>query len=131
MTTYTVILYSHNPKVRHGMRSAIGEQPTEDVVIEYLEATDYDEAIRLIDTYEIDLMLLDGESQPAGGLGIARQLRDELDDPPMTCVVLKRAADQWLAAWSRADASLTHPLDPIRTSAAVVDLLRTRAIATS
>ncbi|HZE39742.1 MAG TPA: hypothetical protein VE172_13120 [Stackebrandtia sp.] len=124
MSTYTVILYSDNPKVRHAMRMAIGENPAADVAIEYLEATGYDEAIRQIDTFEIDLILLDGEAQPAGGMGIARQLRDELDEPPTSCVVLKRSADRWLAAWSRADETLTHPLDPMRTGAAVVEMLR-------
>lgn len=126
MNTYTVLLYSDKPKVRHGMRAAVGERPASDVSVEYLEASSYDEAIRLIDTYEVDLTLLDGEAQPAGGLGIARQLRDELEDPPTICVVLARAADRWLAAWSRADATLTHPLDPLRTSGAVVDILRSR-----
>lgn len=125
-STYSVILYSDNPKVRHAMRSAIGEQPAEDVTIEYLEAGQYDEAVRLIDTYRIDLVLLDGEAQPAGGMGIARQMRDELDDVPTMCLVLKRAADRWLAAWSRADAVLTHPLHPIHTARTVVELLRTR-----
>lgn len=127
-STHSVILYSDNPKVRHAMRSAIGERPTDDVVIEYLEASAYDEAIRLIDTFEIDLVLLDGESQPAGGMGIARQMRDELENPPTTCLVIKRAADRWLAAWSRADATLTFPLDPVRTGSVIVDLLRSRSI---
>jgi DNA-binding response OmpR family regulator len=130
-STYSVILYSDNPKVRHAMRSAIGDQPAEDVAIEYLEATGYDEAIRQIDTFEIDLVLLDGEAQPAGGMGIARQMRDELDDPPTTCLVLKRAADRWLAAWSRADAVLTHPLDPVRTGDTIVELLRSRRASTT
>lgn len=124
--SYSVILYSDNPKVRHNMRQAIGNRPANDVTIEYLEATSYDEVVRQIDTYEIDLVLLDGEAQPAGGMGIARQLGDEFDEPPTTCLVLKRAADKWLAAWSRADATLTHPLDPVRTAGIIVELLRSR-----
>ncbi|GAA4898967.1 hypothetical protein LX16_0848 [Stackebrandtia albiflava] len=126
-SSYTVLLYSDNLKVRHAMRTAIGERPASDVTVEYLEAGRYDEAVRLIDTFEIDLILLDGEAQPAGGMAIARQLRDELDDPPMSCLVLRRAADNWLAAWSRADASLTYPLDPIRTAGKVLELLRRRS----
>ncbi|WP_233162117.1 hypothetical protein [Glycomyces salinus] len=108
------------------MRSAIGEEPAEGVKIEYAVSGDYDDAVALIDKYAIDLVLLDGEAQPAGGLGIARQLRDELDDPPAIAVVLARAADQWLAAWSRADAALTHPLNPVTTAETVVDLLVSR-----
>ncbi|HIW62493.1 MAG TPA: hypothetical protein H9881_08560 [Candidatus Stackebrandtia excrementipullorum] len=125
-SSYTVLLYSDNTKVRADMRSAIGERPASDATIEYLEARDYEEAIRHIDTYVVDLILLDGEARPAGGMAIARQLRDELDDPPMSCLLLRRAADRWLAAWSEADASLLYPLDPLRTGATVVELLRSR-----
>jgi len=74
----------------------------------------------------IDLMLLDGEAQPTGGMAIARQLRDEMDKPPMMCLVLRRAADNWLAAWSEADEKLSYPLDPLRTGAKVVEMLRSR-----
>ena len=70
-------------------------------------------ASRLVDDYEIDLLVLDGEAAPAGGLGIARQLKDEIDDCPPTCVVIARAADRWLAAYAQVDATLMHPLDPI------------------
>jgi len=92
-----------------------------------VDAGSYHECISLIDTYHVDVMLLDGEAAPAGGLGIARQLRDELDDPPPTCVVLARAADRWLAAYSQVDAALMHPLDPVTTGQTVAALLRRRA----
>lgn len=125
-SSYTVLLYSDNLKVRTNMKSAIGEKPASDITIEYLEAADYHEAIRMVDTYVIDLMLLDGEAQPTGGMAIARQLRDEMDEPPMMCLVLRRAADNWLAAWSEADEKLFYPLDPLRTGAKVVEMLRSR-----
>ena len=63
--------------------------------------------------------MLDGEAAPAGGLGIARQLKDEIDDCPPTCVVIARAADRWLAAYAKVDATLTHPLDPMTTGQTV------------
>jgi DNA-binding response OmpR family regulator len=124
---YAVLLYSHRPAVIEQMRSAIGEEPVEGVKIEYAVAGDYDDAVALIDKYAIDLVLLDGEAQPAGGLGIARQLRDEFEEPPILAVVVARAADRWLAAWARADAVLMHPLNPVTTGQTVVDLLVNRA----
>lgn len=123
---YAVLLYSHDDSVIDQMRSAIGTEPADDVSIEYVSAGQYDEAVRLIDDFAIDLVLLDGEAQPAGGMGIARQIRDEIADLPTIAVVLARPADRWLAAWSRADASLTHPLDPIKTADKIVALLRAR-----
>lgn len=129
-TEYAALLYSHDPSVIEQMRSAIGEEPVEGVRIEYAVAGDYDDAVALIDRYEIDLVLLDGEAQPAGGLGIARQLRDEFEEPPLLAVVVARAADRWLAAWARADAVLSHPLNPVTTGQTVVDLLVNRRSAT-
>jgi DNA-binding response OmpR family regulator len=81
----------------------------------------------VVDEYDVDLLVLDGEAAPAGGLGIARQIKDEIDDCPPTCVVIARAADRWLAAYARVDATLVHPLDPVTTAQTVATLLRQRA----
>src|SRR6266511_2980509 len=127
--TYTVLLYSDDPRVRDRMRLAIGVRPAADLEVEFVDAATYDECIRLIDEYEVDLLVLDGEATPAGGLGIARQLRDEVDRCPPIAVVIARAADRWLAAYAKVDATLVHPLDPITTGRTVAALLRERASA--
>lgn len=124
---YTVLLYSDDPEVRDRMRLAVGTRPASDLRVEFVEATNYGDCVRLVDDYEIDLMLLDGESTPAGGLGIARQIKDDHEDAPPTCVVIARAADRWLAAYARVDATLVHPLDPVTTGKTVAGLLRERA----
>jgi DNA-binding response OmpR family regulator len=92
-----------------------------------VEASTYGECFRLVDELDVDLLVLDGEAAPAGGLGIARQLKDEVPDCPPTCVVIARAADRWLAAYARVDATLVHPLDPVTTGRTVAGLLRQRA----
>lgn len=121
--THTVLLYSDDPLVRGRMRLAIGAHPRTGITVEFVDAATYDECVRLVDDYEIDLLVLDGEAAPAGGLGIARQLKDEIKNAPPTCVVIARAADRWLAAYSKVDATLLHPLDPVTTAGAVADLL--------
>lgn len=121
--THTVLLYSDDPQVRGRMRMAIGAHPRAGQTVEFVDASTYDECVRLVDDYEIDLMVLDGEAAPAGGLGIARQIKDEFKNPPPTCVVIARAADRWLAAYSKVDATLLHPLDPVTTAGTVADLL--------
>jgi DNA-binding response OmpR family regulator len=125
----SVLLYSDDPLVRDRMRLAIGTRPAPDLAVEFVDAADYGECIRLIDTYDIDLLVLDGEATPAGGLGIARQLRDEITDPPPIAVVIARAADRWLAAYAKVDATLVHPLDPVTTGRTVAGLLREHASA--
>ena len=124
--TYTVMLYSNDLAVRDRIRMAIGVRPAADLRLEFVDASTWEECRILLDTYEIDLMILDGEAAPAGGLGIARQTKDEYAEPPPTCVVIARAADRWLAAYSRVDATLMHPLDPMTTGAAVAAMLRDR-----
>lgn len=125
--TQTVLLYSDKAQVRELMRQAVGTRPAADLTVQFVAAASYDECVRLVDNYQIDLLLLDGEAQPAGGMGVARQLRDELDECPPICVVIARAADRWLAAYSQADATLVHPLDPFTTGQTVATLLYQRA----
>jgi CheY-like chemotaxis protein len=124
---FTILLYSDDPLVRDRMRLAVGTRPAPDLTVEFLESGDHDECVRLVDEHRVDLLLLDGEATPAGGIGIARQVKDDLDDPPPTCVVIGRAADRWLASYAQVDATLLHPLDPVTTGQTVAGLLRARA----
>ncbi|MEV6706777.1 hypothetical protein [Micromonospora wenchangensis] len=125
----TVLLYSDDQQVRDRMRLAVGTRPAPGIQIEFVEASDYAGCVRLVDDYEIDLMLLDGEASPGGGLGIARQIKDDRDDAPPTCVVIARAADRWLASYAQVDGVLMHPLDPVTTGTTVAELLHTHAAA--
>lgn len=123
---YTVMLYSDDPAVRDRIRLAIGPRPAADLSIEFVDASTWEDCRDLLDTYEIDLMVLDGEASPAGGLGIARQTKDEYADPPPTCVVIARAADRWLAAFAQVDGTLLYPLDPVTTGQTIAGMLRAR-----
>jgi DNA-binding response OmpR family regulator len=129
--SYTVLLYSDDPQVRDRMRLAIGTRPAKDLTVRFVDTSTYAETVRVIDDEDVDLLVLDGEASPGGGLGIARQLKDEHPDPPPCCVVIARAADRWLAAYARVEATLVHPLDPILTGQTVAALLRDRAALTS
>ena len=124
--TYTVLLYSDDPAVRDRIRLAIGPRPAADLSIEFVDASTWEECRRILDDYEIDLMILDGEAAPAGGLGIARQTKDEYAEPPATCVLIARAADRWLAAFAQVDATLLYPLDPVTTGQTIAGMLRDR-----
>jgi DNA-binding response OmpR family regulator len=125
----TVLLYSDKAEVRDQMRLAIGTHPATDVTVHFVDASSYQDVFRLLDDTEVDVLVLDGEAQPGGGLGIARQLRDEYPAPPPVAVVVARAADRWLAAYARVDATLMHPLDPIITGEVIAGLIRSGATA--
>jgi DNA-binding response OmpR family regulator len=123
---YTVLLYSDDQAVRDRIRLAIGTRPAADLTVEFVDASTWEQCRILQDKYDIDLMVLDGEASPAGGLGIARQTKDEYATPPPVCVVLARAADRWLAAYAQVDHTLTYPLDPVTTGQTVAAMLRDR-----
>ncbi|MFI5491953.1 hypothetical protein [Actinoplanes sp. NPDC051859] len=124
--TYTVLLYSDDIKVRDKIRLAIGVRPAADLHVEFADAATWEDCRRLLDDYEIDLMVLDGEASPAGGIGIARQTKDEYATPPPVCLVIARAADRWLAAYAQVDQTLVYPLDPVTTGQTVAAMLRAR-----
>jgi DNA-binding response OmpR family regulator len=125
---HTVLVFSDDPAVRERIRMAIGRRPASDVgAVRYVEASTGDEVVAAVDAGGVDLLLLDGEAQPTGGMGLSRQLKNEIDDCPLICLVIARQDDRWLATWSQADATLSHPLDPLRAAEVVADLLRRRA----
>jgi DNA-binding response OmpR family regulator len=67
--------------------------------------------------------VLDGEAVPAGGMGVCRQIKDEIYDCPPVLLLIGRPQDAWLATWSRAESAVAHPVDPAELAAAVAALL--------
>ncbi len=126
---FTVLVYSDDAAVRERIRMAIGRRPAPDLGrVEFVDVSTGEDVIAKADEGGLDLLILDAEAWPTGGLGLSRQLTDEiLEDCPPRIVVLARKVDRWLATWSKADAYLSHPLDPIDAAAVVADVLRTRA----
>jgi DNA-binding response OmpR family regulator len=125
--THTVLVYSDDPAVRDTVRTAIGRRPASDLGrVEYVEAGSLREVLLAVDAGGVDAVVLDGEARPTGGLGIARQLKEELEDCPPTLVLIARTVDAWLASWSLADAVQPHPVDAPALCEAVAELLRHR-----
>lgn len=122
-----VMVYSDDRTVRRAVINALGTRPEADLPeLEFIEIATEPVVIQQADTRTFDLLILDGEAVPAGGLGICRQLKDEIYHCPPIIVLTGRAADAWLATWSRADAAVPHPLDPGQVAATVAALLRAR-----
>lgn len=122
-----MLLYSDDVGTRQQVILALGPRPHPDLpALEYVEVATEPVVIQQMDSGRIDLAILDGEAAPAGGMGIARQLKDEIFRCPPLLVLTGRVQDNWLATWSRADAAVAHPLDPIELAEAVIRLLRSR-----
>ena len=123
-----VLVYSDDSQTRSEVTLALGKRPHPDLpALEYVECATEPVVIDTMDSGGIDLAILDGEAVPAGGLGIARQLKDEIYRCPPILVLIGRPEDGWLATWSRADAVVSHPIDPMVLAETVTRLLRPRA----
>ena len=128
--THTVLVYSDSAATRDAMRMAVGRRPAADLGrVEYVEAPTIDDLLAAVDAGGVDVVVLDGEARPSGGLGISKQLKDEIEDCPPTLVLIARKDDTWLASWSLADAVLMLPIDAPALCAAVVELIRHREAA--
>lgn len=125
MTGLQVLVYSSNAATREQVRLALGTRIRPELPeLHYTEVATAPRVIELMDAGGFNLVILDGEASPVGGLGIAKQLKDEIADCPPVLVLTGRADDAWLASWSRAEAAVPHPVDPIRLGEAVAALLR-------
>ena len=124
----TVLVYSDDVDTRARVKLAIGRRPAADLpLVRWLECATGPAVISALDAGGVDVAILDGEATPVGGMGIARQAKDEIFRCPPIVVLTGRVADNWLANWSRAEAAVPHPLDPIVLARAVAELMRRRA----
>ena len=120
-----ILVYSDNPRTREQVQLALGKRVHPDLPeLTYVDVATGPMVIRQMDKGGFDLVILDGEATPTGGMGIAKQLKDEITDCPPILVLTGRPDDAWLANWSRAEAAVPHPIDPIRLGDAVVSVLR-------
>ena len=120
-----ILVYSNNVKTREDVMRALGKHLHPDLPeLSYVEVATGPMVIQQMDAGGIDLAILDGEATPTGGMGIAKQLKDELAVCPPILVLTGRPDDAWLATWSRAEASVSHPVDPIVLGRTVLGLLR-------
>ena len=120
-----VIVYSDDVTTRQQVILALGRHPHPDLPeFEYVEVATEPVVIQNMDSGTISLAILDGEAVAAGGMGIAKQLKDEIYQCPPVVVLTGRPQDAWLATWSRAEAAVPHPIQPLRLAEEVIALAR-------
>ncbi|OIV37558.1 hypothetical protein BIV57_10565 [Mangrovactinospora gilvigrisea] len=121
----TVLVYSDDRTIREQVRLAIGRRPAPDLPeVELLECATQAQVLHELEVGGVAACVLDGEAVPAGGMGVCRQAKDEIYDCPPVLVLIGRPQDAWLATWSRADAAVPHPIDPVELDETLATLLR-------
>ena len=119
-----ILLYSDDSTTRERVRLAVGARLERGrPKIEWVEAATHDAVVAHADAGGIDLLILDGEAAPSGGMGLCRQLKSEIYRCPPALVLTGRPQDAWLASWSLADGIVGHPLDPVEVKRVVTELL--------
>jgi len=120
-----IALYSDDASVRATVIKALGRKISPEFNEHEITEFATGPALRAkVDSGKnFDLYILDGEAVPEGGMGIAKQLKDEVFNCGVVIVMVGRASDAWLAGWSRAEGVVSHPLDPFTLAATVGKIL--------
>ncbi|GAA2060008.1 hypothetical protein GCM10009839_83190 [Catenulispora yoronensis] len=122
-----VLVYSDDSTTREKVVMALGRRVAADLPpIRTAEFATADAVVGAVDKGGFDILILDGEATPAGGMGVCRQLKDEVYQCPPVLVLTGRPQDGWLATWSRAEAWTPHPIDPVALADSVAELVRER-----
>lgn len=133
MANEVVLVYSDNSQVRAAIARAITPAPSPEsapiTIKEFATAA----ALRgyFDDKGTAAILIVDGEATPEGGLGLARQLKDEIYQAPPIIGIIAREADRWLATWARVEAITFHPIDPRALAREVAALLAKKSVAPS
>ena len=126
MDKLVIALYSDDSTVRSSIITALGKQLDPQLAPHEIKEFATADALRLyVDSKkQVNLFILDAEAVPEGGMGVARQLKDEVFNCPPVLLVTARIQDNWLAAWSKAEATVAHPIDPFTIAAKCAALLK-------
>lgn len=121
-----VLVYSDNSLVRAAIERSITPAPAPDIAPIVVKEFATADALKeyFADKGRADLIIVDGEAAPVGGLGLAREIKDEIYGAPPIIGAIAREADRWLATWARLDAIVIHPIDPRTLAREVASLLR-------
>jgi DNA-binding response OmpR family regulator len=135
-STARIMLYSDDRTVREQVRLALGSKLA-GRELEFFEVATHPAAITAMDATQapgaegFDLLILDGEAVPYGGMGLCHQFKTEFDPCPPVLALVARVADAWLASWSMADAIASYPLDPMALPTEAAKLLSLEEVASA
>lgn len=118
-----VLVVSQDIQERQRATSALAQSAA--VVIVEVDSA---KAARLaLEAATVDVLVIDGDLTPKGGFSLLYEVRADaqlLGERQIPALVLvERAADQWLAKWARADATLPKPVDPFAVARIVGELV--------
>ncbi len=126
-TPVKVLVFSDNSSTRQAVITGVGFKASKDTApIEWLEAATSFGVFELVDSHDISVLVLDGETQKEGGMSVAKELANTRENLPPILMLTARPQDQWLATWAGASRIVCAPLDPQELQENLAELLRAR-----
>lgn len=111
--TAKIMVYSDDRSTRAEVRTAVGRRPGKGApTIEWHEAATEFGVMDLLEQESFDLLIFDGEAAKVGGMGLAKQVKDEVEGCPPVLLLIARPQDEWLGRWSLAEEMTTFPINP-------------------
>jgi DNA-binding response OmpR family regulator len=127
-----ILVYSDDSAVREEIIVALGLRPVAELgKANYLQVATEPVVQEKLRSQKFDLVILDAEAAPAGGMGIAKAAKDEIFNCPPILLLIQRPQDAWLATWSRADGVVPRPIDSVVIRQTASALLRKRLALTA
>ncbi len=84
----SVLLYSDDKTTRDAVRVTVGRRPARDVEVgSWRECATAAAVVEAVENASFDVLVLDGEAAPMGGLGLCRQLKSEIFECPPILVL--------------------------------------------
>lgn len=122
--TTKILLYSDNSDFRQTVIQTVGIRPGAGTPkVEWAEAATEAGAIAKFEEGDIDLLILDGETQKVGAMSLLRRFYVEYEKVPPSITLLARQQDSWIARFSGTTKMLYLPIDPIELQETVTELL--------
>ncbi|NYI07028.1 hypothetical protein [Allostreptomyces psammosilenae] len=113
--TARVLLYSDDSGTRRRVRTAVegsARFAEAGLAVEFVECATAPAVLERLGRGGVDACVLDGEATPVGGMGLCRQIKDEIFQAPPVLLLVARPQDAWLGAWSNAESVVRFPGDP-------------------
>jgi hypothetical protein len=123
-----ILVYSSNSTFRGQVLASLGSNLGAEFPEHEIKEFATGPALRLYfdEGKSAELVIVDAESTPEGGLGLARQLKDEVYNCPPVLAAIARPTDSWLGTWSRAEELILLPIDPFTLAEKARTLLAIR-----
>ena len=126
-TPVKVLVFSDNSSTRQAVITGVGFKASKDTApIEWLEAATSFGVFELVDSPDIAVLVLDGETQKEGGMSVAKELANTRENLPPILMLTARPQDQWLATWAGASRIVSAPFDSQELQENLAELLRAR-----